>query len=244
MAFFKKKYFKVIPIVILIVVLVIEIGLGINLNKIRYSEPKKESLAIKTNVEPSKEDLVAVEIKGQVLKPDIYLLKKDATINDVIEEAGGLLEEAYSDNINLSQKIAKQMVIKVFSQKEYQKLNKENNYEICYVNSFDISSCLKNGFSVIVTDKDQATTINNLETTESTETSKNSQSSPKVPTIVNINTASKDTLMTLNGIGEAKATAIIEYRKTNGNFKNIEEIKNVKGIGDAIYAKIKQYLKV
>ncbi len=243
MAFGKKKYFKVIPLVILIVVLVIEIGLGINLNRVEYSVPE-ENLAIKTNVEPIQEDLVAVEIKGQVLKPGVYLLKKEATINDVIEEAGGLLEEAYSDNINLSQKIMAQMVIKVFSQKEYQKLDKPNNYEICYVNSFDISSCLKNGFSVIVTDKEQAPTINNTESNDATETSKNSQSTTKVPTIVNINTASKDALMTLNGIGEAKATAIIEYRKTNGNFKTIEEIKNVKGIGDAIYAKIKQYLKV
>ena len=45
--------------------------------------------------------------------------------------------------------------------------------------------------------------------------------------------------MTLNGIDEAKANAIIEYRTQNGNFKKIEDIKNVSGIGDAIYEKIK-----
>ena len=61
---------------------------------------------------------------------------------------------------------------------------------------------------------------------------------------MNINTASKESLMTLSGIGESKAEKIIEYRNTNGNFKNIEELKNVKGIGDAIYAKIKDKITV
>ncbi|MCI6988281.1 MAG: helix-hairpin-helix domain-containing protein [Campylobacter sp.] len=51
---------------------------------------------------------------------------------------------------------------------------------------------------------------------------------------VNINTASKEELMSLKGVGESKAEAIIEYRKDN-KFKSPEEIKNVKGIGDKIY---------
>ena len=63
-------------------------------------------------------------------------------------------------------------------------------------------------------------------------------------TIVNINTASKETLMTLNGIGESKAKLIIEYRETNGNFKTTDEIKNVKGIGEAIYEKIKDSITI
>lgn len=50
--------------------------------------------------------------------------------------------------------------------------------------------------------------------------------------------------MTLNGIGEVKAQAIIEYRNTNGNFKSIEEIEKVKGIGNAVFAKIKNYITI
>jgi len=50
--------------------------------------------------------------------------------------------------------------------------------------------------------------------------------------------------MSLPGIGEGKSDAIIEYRKTNGPFKSIEEIKNVKGIGESIYQKIKDKLKI
>lgn len=57
-------------------------------------------------------------------------------------------------------------------------------------------------------------------------------------TLVNINTADRETLMTLPGIGEAKADAILSYRETNGTFSSIEEIKNVPGIKDAGFAKI------
>ena len=52
---------------------------------------------------------------------------------------------------------------------------------------------------------------------------------------VNINTAGADELKALPGIGPAKAEAIVEYRKQHGNFKSVEELKNVKGIGDGIY---------
>ncbi|WP_390885771.1 ComEA family DNA-binding protein [Campylobacter lanienae] len=60
---------------------------------------------------------------------------------------------------------------------------------------------------------------------------------------ININTANKNELMELPGIGEGKANAIIEYRAKN-KFKTIDEIKNVSGIGDKIYENIKADLIV
>lgn len=61
---------------------------------------------------------------------------------------------------------------------------------------------------------------------------------------VNINTADKDELMSLSGIGESRALAIIEYREQNGFFKNIEDIMNVSGIKDAMFEKICDYITV
>ena len=62
--------------------------------------------------------------------------------------------------------------------------------------------------------------------------------------LVNINTASKEELMKVSGIGESKADEIIEYRTINGNFGSIEDIKNVSGIGEALFEKIKDYITV
>lgn len=64
------------------------------------------------------------------------------------------------------------------------------------------------------------------------------------PNKVNINSATVDELTTLNGIGEAKAIKIIDYRNTNGLFKSIEDIKNVSGIGEAFYEKIKDNITI
>lgn len=61
---------------------------------------------------------------------------------------------------------------------------------------------------------------------------------------VNINTADKTTLMTLPGIGESKADDIIQYRKDNGTFKTIEDIKNISGIKEAAFNKIKELICV
>ncbi|MDR3127804.1 MAG: helix-hairpin-helix domain-containing protein [Bifidobacteriaceae bacterium] len=61
---------------------------------------------------------------------------------------------------------------------------------------------------------------------------------------ININTATITELDTLNGIGPAIAQRIIDYRTQNGSFSNIDEIKNVKGIGDAIFDKIKDQIRI
>lgn len=62
---------------------------------------------------------------------------------------------------------------------------------------------------------------------------------------VNINTADKDTLMTaITGIGEKRAEAIITYRETNGPFKSVEELLNVKGVGEATLEKNREKLTV
>lgn len=55
--------------------------------------------------------------------------------------------------------------------------------------------------------------------------------------IININLANVEELMALHGVGQAKAEAIIDYRRTYGDFKVIEELKDVKGIGEKLFEK-------
>ncbi len=61
---------------------------------------------------------------------------------------------------------------------------------------------------------------------------------------ININSASKEELMTLSGIGEAKAAGIINYREENGAFNSIEDIMNVSGIGESLYRNIKDAITI
>lgn len=61
---------------------------------------------------------------------------------------------------------------------------------------------------------------------------------------VNINTADVAQLQTLSGIGETRARAIISYRESHGAFQRIEDIKNVQGIKDGVYDKIKDDITV
>lgn len=60
----------------------------------------------------------------------------------------------------------------------------------------------------------------------------------------NINSANKADLQQVPGIGESKATAIIEYREKEGLFQTIEDLKNVSGIGEKTVEKLKEYLDV
>jgi competence protein ComEA len=62
--------------------------------------------------------------------------------------------------------------------------------------------------------------------------------------MVNINTASLEELQTLHGIGPAIAHRIVEYRQTNGGFKNPDELVQVRGIGEAKYQKLKNQIAV
>ena len=61
---------------------------------------------------------------------------------------------------------------------------------------------------------------------------------------VNLNSAQSSELQTLPGIGAAKAEAIIEYRETNGPYKSIEDLKEISGIGDKTFEKLKDLISV
>jgi competence protein ComEA len=64
------------------------------------------------------------------------------------------------------------------------------------------------------------------------------------PAVVNLNSATATQIATLPGVGEKAAQRIVEYREKNGGFKKIEELMNVKGIGEKSFLKLKPLITV
>lgn len=71
-----------------------------------------------------------------------------------------------------------------------------------------------------------------------------SENSDKRIAVVNINTASVHHLQRINGIGETRARAIVEYREAHGNFKSVDELENVSGIGKKTLDEIRDLITV
>ena len=74
-----------------------------------------------------KKDLKYCDIKGSVNNPGVYVVKDNYTIKDIIEEAGGLKKDSYTDNINLSKKVNDEMVIYINTKEEINKIKRLNN---------------------------------------------------------------------------------------------------------------------
>ena len=194
-----------------------------------------------------------VEIKGQVVTPGVYLVNDNYIINDVILMAGGLTKNAYTNNINLSKKVTEELVIYIYSKTEYKKLTDTNKKVViseCVCPNYDIQDCVDAGSSTIIDESkqedvknDQTIIINPSEEKSENNDSVVDNEFSNESKLININTASVSELMTLNGIGESKAKAIIEYRQQSP-FTKVDDIKNVSGIGDAAFEKIKNNITV
>ena len=109
----------------------------------------------------------------------------------------------------------------------------------------NLSKSLTNEMVIYIPKKEEVTksTVNDALVDKSNSVgfidNESSNETTNTTTKVNINTATLKELITLNGIGESKAQAILEYRTKNGNFKTLEDLKKVSGIGEAAYEKIK-----
>lgn len=187
------------------------------------NEVKEEVVADKKEEVTEK---VKVDIKGAIKKPGVYELDSNSIINDVIKLAGGLKTNASTKYLNLSKKILDEMVINIYTESEVKKMKEP--VDVCEVKDQDLTNC--DDATIIVTNPDSNKDISN--------------SNEVVDNKVSINDGTKEELMTLSGIGEVKAQAIIDYRNKNGKFSKIEDLMNVSGIGESTYNQIKDNIKL
>ena len=200
--FFRQNVKSVILAFVCSLVLIIGGLFYFNKNKTEdYSGVSFSNISNETNnkdekAEDKHDEKIFVDVKGAVKHPGVFETTKDKRVKDLIEEAGGLLDDADTATLNLSQKVKDQMVIYVLKHGEKPK---------------QIS--------------DGASSSSNTD-------------------VININTANKERLMKISGVGKTKAEAIISYREKNGDFKKKEDITKVHGIGKATFEKIKDKIEV
>lgn len=234
-----KKYLNTFLISFVILLITIQYGLfayfyyvkGFKSDNINQTQEVVETFEEETN-EKEKLSEFYVEIKGAVNSPGVFKVTSDNIINDVINMAGGLKNNAYTKNINLSKTVSKEMVVYVFTNYEYSLLNTKDEITECNCPKQDISTCTNKGASVITSDENKPEELPN----SNSETENNNK--------ININIASKETLTSLSGIGDAKAQKIIDYRNENGLFKSIEDLKNISGISEKLFEQIKEFITI
>ena len=221
---FKYRYRKQIIIgIIIFIIITISITIPIIMLSNKKEKKKEKPIVLEKKITKKKKtktkeiEEYKVDIKGQINMPGIYSLKSNSRVIDVITLAGGLTENADTSVINLSKKIKDEMVIIIYSYDEVYnfKQTKEIEKQVEEKCIQKDENALKNDACI---SSDQVKDIGK----------------------VNINSASLEELMTLTGIGESKAKDIISYRESNGPFTTIEDLKKVSGIGDSIFAKIKE----
>lgn len=223
-----KKFNKKIILLSIIVIFII----GIYYLFIRdrdYFESDSSMNILNTNEEKGIENTISdtedkgkiiIYVAGAVKNEGIYELDENSRIADCIEKAGGLTEDANIKDINLAYVLEDGM-------KVYIPKNSDKNE-------------IKDDTSTYVS-KGNGNVDINTSTSKNTGVSKNTNTQSNK---ININTANQTELETLPGIGPSTAIKIINYRKENGKFANIEDIKKVSGIGESKYAQIKDLIKV
>lgn len=162
-----------------------------------------------------------VHICGEVRNPGVYEMEMGSRIFQAVELAGGFTEEADKDCLNMALEIKDGMKITVPSRQEMEEAR------VTALGQW------------IEMPEDSCPGTGNPGSTgaDGDDLAGSSQK-------VNLNTASKEELMTLRGIGEARAEDIIRYRQEQGSFQAVEEIMNVSGIKEAAFQKIKDSITV
>lgn len=163
----------------------------------------------------SNDEKIYVQIAGAVRSPGVYEMQKGDRIFQVVEKAGGFSDDAYEASVNQAKHISDGDFIRIYTVSEVESFNERREVSI-----------------EIPLSESEASDIDVLNTASENDG------------LINLNTASKEELMTLPGIGESKADMIIAYREEKGSFQNIEDIMNISGIKEKAFSKVKDKITV
>ena len=171
---------------------------------------------------PTPKPEIVVHVTGAVKLPGVYYLSTDARVHEAIEKAGGGTDRADIHRLNLAAKI--------------------RDGQQVYVP--EIRQIPDVGQNLPVTSAAKGHTIPTSPVPSVPPQSSVRRSASSDGLCININTATSQELQTLRGIGPAMAQRIIEYRQTAGGFSTVDDLTNVKGIGEKTLEKIRDRISV
>ena len=162
--------------------------------------------------------ILYVYVCGAVASPGVYQLPAGSRIYQAVSAAGGLTEDAEDCCLNQAELLADGQQVTVYTKEEAEALGLKG--------------------------KQLSSSAGGDGTQNGSAAGASAESTGQADSRINLNTATKEQLMTLPGIGESRAEAIIEYRTSSGGFSSIEDIQNISGIKEKAFAKIKDYIEV
>ena len=229
----KNKFLENLFLIVLFLILIIFNDAFL----LNYSNSKNNSISpvIQKNEElfngskeVTKTNTIKVDIKGYVKKPNVYEISEESNVLDLINMAGGLKKGATTENINLSKKLKDEMVVIISKKSDIKKKNNslENRQTVIFPKDSEDVKIENSTVEGLIIDEVQ-----------------NIEASQNIDKKINVNNATLGELLTLPGIGEAKANSIMEYRSKT-RFNTIEDVKNISGIGDSLFDKIKDKITV
>ena len=181
-------------------------------------EVGRENSFVEENPAEEGETQIYIHVCGAVVNPGVYAFTEGSRACEAVEAAGGLREDAAETAVNLARILTDGQQLWIPTKEE--------------VEAAGLSGTNPAGAAERMRPAGQEWASGTGAAAEA--------ASGKV----NLNTASKETLMTLTGIGEARAEAIIAYRRDAGPFLVIEDIMKVSGIKEAAFQKIKDDITV
>ena len=161
---------------------------------------------------------IYVHVCGAVKAPGVYEMQPGDRIFNAVDAAEGFTEDAATDYVNLAQEVADGMKITIPTAEEAEAMAVTVTEAVEYADSTDAS--IDGGGSA------------------------GGGSIGSGGGLININTADESSLTSITGIGPTRARAIIAYREEHGPFARTEDIRNVSGIGDSTYNKMKDEITV
>ncbi|MBQ6323169.1 MAG: helix-hairpin-helix domain-containing protein, partial [Lachnospiraceae bacterium] len=158
---------------------------------------------------------------GAVVRSGVYELADGARVADALEMAGGFSPDADREWVNLARTIVDGERLAFYTLEQTEELKEQGI--LCEEAQSSLTARTMSGSQPQSGDEPIASSGSSL---------------------VNLNTATKEELMSLPGIGETRAEAVLRYRQQQGPFQSIEEIMQIRGIKESVFASIRDLITV